>query len=374
MLEAAYRTAFVDWLACAIGGRDEPAPRSARVALPDDTVLWLGAAGHVLDYDDTYGPGLAHCSAPTAPAALVVGAEVGASIGEVLRAYASGFEATAAVARTSHPELYRRGWHPTAVCGSIGAAVAASALLPVDDSARAIALAMVQASGLLASFGSDAKALQVGMAAAAGVRAARLAAAGTSAPATAAVAAFAEAYGATWAQPDPAAPAIAENWIKAYPCCLQTHGAIEAAAQAREAGLAREDGRVLVHPISVQAAPYRTPEDALQAKFSIPYTTAFTLLHGPPGIEDFRRLDDEACRLAGRIELGEDAALGQSEARLEIGGRAFAVEAALGSPERPLSEPELRAKVESLAGTALDGLVDDTCTAREVLDAVVSGG
>ena len=63
--------ALLDWLACAYGGREQRAARAARAA--DDgvleTVAWLGTAGHVLDFDDTYLPGIAHLSAPTAPAA-----------------------------------------------------------------------------------------------------------------------------------------------------------------------------------------------------------------------------------------------------------------------------------------------------------------
>src|SRR3954452_7175109 len=129
-MTGSYRTALLDWLACARAGRSEPAARAAR-ALGDEVVL-AGTAGHVLDFDDTYAPGLAHLSAPTAPAALVVGASAGASVGEVLEAYAAGFEVMGALSAANHPGLRERGWHPTAVCGSVGAAVAAPPLLGGD--------------------------------------------------------------------------------------------------------------------------------------------------------------------------------------------------------------------------------------------------
>src|SRR3954449_3401971 len=118
-----YRVAFLDWLACAEGGRAEPAAWAAQAAA--DPAPALGPAGHVLDFDDTFLPGIAHLSAPVAPAALVVGTHVGAPIGAVLDAYAAGFEAMGALAGASHPGLYDRGFHPTAVCGPVGAAVAA---------------------------------------------------------------------------------------------------------------------------------------------------------------------------------------------------------------------------------------------------------
>ncbi|MDQ3675483.1 MAG: MmgE/PrpD family protein, partial [Actinomycetota bacterium] len=144
-------------------GGSQRRSRPARVAA-------AGAAGHVLDLDDTYQPGLAHLSAPTAPAALVLGAERGASIADVLDAYAAGFEAMGVLTRACHPGLYDGGWHPTAVCGTAGAAVAAARLhgLDCDRQRAAIGLALLRVSGLRAAFGSDGKALQVGMAAAAG--------------------------------------------------------------------------------------------------------------------------------------------------------------------------------------------------------------
>jgi 2-methylcitrate dehydratase PrpD len=381
VVDAAYRTAFLDWLACACAGSGEPAARAACEA--DRSLLGrvaaLGAAGHVLDFDDTYAPGLAHCSAPTAPAALVLGADRGCSMRDVLSAYARGFEATASVARASHPELYRRGWHPTAVCGVVGSAVTSATLLDIDVD-TAVNVALLQAAGLRAAFGSDGKALQVGMAAAAGARAALLVRAGTSAPA-AVRAGFEAAYGATWSLPGSShdvitsgdnAAAIRGNWIKVYPCCLQTHSAIEAAARTRESG---HHGGVMVrvHPVSLQAAPYGVPTTPLQAKFSIPYTVAFTLLHGPPRLADFAALDDGALRLSKEVEVRADDAPGESEAIIEApGAPPFRIEAALGSPQRPLTQEQLEAKVASLTSLPLQVFVRDDTPAADVLRAIVT--
>lgn len=71
---AGYRVAMLDWLACAARGVREPAARAARSL--GDRVALAGTAGHVLDFDDTYLPGVAHLSAATAPAALVLAAEL----------------------------------------------------------------------------------------------------------------------------------------------------------------------------------------------------------------------------------------------------------------------------------------------------------
>jgi 2-methylcitrate dehydratase PrpD len=350
-----YADALLDWLACAAAGRNQPAARAARAT--GDPVLAAGAAGHVLDFDDTFLPGLAHLSAPTAPVALVLAGELGASVGEALAAYSAGFEAMGALAAASHPALYERGFHPTAVCGALGAAVVAARLLGAEERA-ASAIALLGAGGLRAAFGSDGKALQVGMAAATGLRAARLAAAGASVPLERVAPGFEDAYGARFSSPSDGS-AVSENWIKAYPCCLQAHSAIEAADRA---GPIPDDEPlvVTVHPISLAAASYGKPADGLQAKFSIPYLVAYTVLHGPPSVESFATLDQDALEGVARVEVTDDASLLESEARLEAGGRELAgVSAALGSPGRPLSAGQLAEKIRSLAGGDLDGALDD---------------
>jgi 2-methylcitrate dehydratase PrpD len=355
-VSAVYRTALLDWLACAARGAREPAARAAREL--GDPVALAGAAGHVLDFDDTYLPGIAHLSAPTAPAALVLAAELGLSAGHALDAYAEGFEAMGALARASHPALYDRGWHPTAVCGSAGAAVTAARLLEAPRD-HPVALALLGTGGLRAAFGSHGKSLQVGLAAASGVRAARLAAAGARVPLAAAARGWEAATGGTYAEPEAGRRAIDENWIKAWPCCLQTHGAIEAADAVR--GRAPDGLAVTAHPVSLQAAAVGPePADGLQAKFSIPYLTAYTLLHGPPVVESFDGVDAASVELAARIAVRTDPTLLESEFVLNDGDEEVArVRAALGSPANPMDAAALRAKVERLAGPELAAVLDD---------------
>jgi len=375
-----YRVALGDWLACAARGAEEPAAQAARVAGEGllERVAAAGTAGHVLDFDDTYLPGLAHLSAATAPAALVVAAERGATVATALEAYSAGFEAMAALARQCHPTLYEGGWHPTAVCGSLGAAVAAVRLLELggEPARAAAAIALLRAGGLRSGFGSAGKSLQVGLAAAAGVAAARLAEAGARVDLERALrgpGGFEEAFGVRVGNLEQTGSAVEENWIKPWPCCLQTQGAIEAALRLREVGVeAGEPIEVLVHPLSTAAAPIAEPRDGLEAKFSIPYLTAFALLRGAPAVESFAALDDEAIALAGAVRVRSDPALGESEAVLFAAGEEAArVEAAPGSPASPLSEAELAAKRRALAGERLDGALDEPgLAAAELLESV----
>ena len=356
----AYRAALMDWMACAAGGREQRAARAARAAGDGllERVAWLGTAGHVLDFDDTYLPGLAHLSAPTAPAAIAVGAARDASVGDVLAAHAAGFEAMGAMSRASHPALYDGGWHPTAVCGAAGAATAAGHLLGLDSAALGSAqrLALLQAGGMRAAFGSVGKAIQVGMAAASGVHAA-LAAEGGAEVAVDVIEApggFAQAFGGGWAEPDPEDPAIAANWIKPWPCCLMAHSSIEAALRAGAAPAGPIE--VVVHPRARQAAAYDDVSDGLQAKFSIPYLVAFALLRGDPVPASFDAVDPKVRAFAAeRVSVRTDEALGEAAARV------LGVEVAFspGSPQSPLPPERLAAKVRGLAGERLDGLLDD---------------
>jgi 2-methylcitrate dehydratase PrpD len=365
-VDGGYPTALLDWLACAARGRDEPAALAARAL--GDRVASAGTAGHVLDFDDTYLPGIAHLSAPTAPAALVLAAERDLTLADALAAYAAGFEAMGAMARASHPALYDAGWHPTAVCGGVGAAVTAAALLDAPRD-HAVAIALLRAAGMRSAFGSDGKSLQVGLSASSGVEAARLAAVGARVPLDAVARGFEGATGGTFAEPRAGERAIDQNWIKAWPCCLQTHGAIEAAATIRDA--APERLTVTVHPVSLQAAAVGPePADGLQAKFSIPYLTAYTLLHGPPLVESFERVDGASVGRARQIEVLTDPSLLESEFVLHDGDEELArVKAALGSPDKPMDAEALRAKVEQLAGAELArGLDNLDRPASEVLE------
>jgi 2-methylcitrate dehydratase PrpD len=370
---SAHAAALLDWLACAYGGREQRAAKAARAAGDGllETVAWLGTAGHVLDFDDTYLPGIAHLSAPTAPAAIAVAAALDRSVGDLLEAHAAGFEAMGALAR-SH-RLYEGGWHPTAVCGAAGAARTASLLLGLDreQAGAAERLALLQAGGLRAAFGSDGKSLQVGMAAAAGVQAARTAAGGVSI--TADVLGAPDGFDATFggARDDDERSAVEENWIKPWPCCLMSHSAIEAASQADLAGSAPID--VTVHPVARRAAAYDDVADGLQAKFSIPYLVAYVALRGEPEPASFDGVDAEVQELArSRVRLATDESLAEAEAVIALDGEEVArVRAARGSPERPMSPDELAAKCHMLAGDRLDGLLDDRdAPAQALLDAL----
>ena len=247
-MTAAHRLAFADWLACAVRGAREPAAVAARAAGDGllERVTAAARPGTCWTSTTPYAPGLAHLSAAIAPAALVLGAQRGATAGEVLAAPRRRLRGDGRARAGVSSGALRRRLASDRGLRRAGAAVAAARLLELDRAGErnAIALALLRAGGLRAAFGSDGKALQVGLAAAAGVHAALLAEAGASVDAAevaGGAAGFAGAFGvatsaatldAMLAAADAAASApraAPANWIKAYPCCLQTHAAIDAA-------------------------------------------------------------------------------------------------------------------------------------------------
>jgi 2-methylcitrate dehydratase PrpD len=381
-----YRTAFLDWLACAFAGRDERATRAIAASGPADVVdavAIAATAGHILDFDDTFPDGIAHVSAATAPAALVVAAHLDRSLEEALRAYADGFEAMAALAAASHPTLYDRGWHPTAVCGPLGAATAAATLLELSDAEResAAAVAMLRAGGSRAAFGSDGKAIQVALAAAAGVQAALLARGGAAVGRESIVGQFGfeAVYGATWPVDlwEPAAQAAIErNWLKLHPSCLGTHAPIEAASAIRARGEAEEalarGVEVVVNPVGRQAAHLGAVNGGLAAKFSIPYCVAHTLIRGAPSRADFEKFADDVATAAESVTVSLDDSLPDFGAALKSAGTELAlVQGPRGTPDSPATTGDLTAKIAELAGNRLDGVMNDRdAKARDVLDAI----
>lgn len=367
----AYAVALLDWLACACAGVDERAATAVRGTGDDllTRVAFPATAGHVHDFDDTFSAGVAHISATCAPAALVVAADIDATLVDALDACAEAFEVAAECAEASHPRLYDAGWHPTAVCGSLGAAVATSRLHGLTDEERrhALRLALLRAGGTRGAFGSDGKAIQVGMAAADGVQAAQIARGGARVDERAVHGelGFEAVLGARLrrgADGDGRSPAIERNWIKLYPSCLGTHAPIEAALDAQRDGADLRDGRleISVHPTARQAAHLDDVATALEGKFSIPYCVGLVIAEGSPRLGDFTTLHPGARAAAARVAVTVDPSLPPFGAELRRGDAVLArVLGPPGSPERPASAAALAQKVQDLSGGRLAGLLDD---------------
>src|SRR5207302_3223655 len=244
-------------------------------------------------------------------------------------------------------EHYSRGWHATCTAGAPAAAVAAGVAmgLDVDRLARAIALAVPAAGGVQRAFGTMAKPLQVGFAVSAGLRAARLAAAGASAD----VAALDEWLGLVGGGPvavEESGPAVPGGLaIKLYPCGYALQRPI-AAVSALDPAPARVTSVQVRTPVaSLQPLNRHSPVTGLEAKFSLEYGVAAALLDRPVGFASFTDgcvNRPEARRLMERVKTdpaaGGDGLLDgffEAEVATLDGPRRVELKLPPGAPERP---------------------------------------
>ena len=298
---------------CAVPGvADAPGPctligRAGRVSMLD-AALVNGTSAHALDYDDFSSVFGGHQSAPILPALFALAEAEGHGGAAVMTAYAVGVETEIRIARAVHFHHYDKGWHPTATLGTFGAAAACAHLMGLNAAqiATTLALAVSQAAGVKANFGTMTKPFHVGQCARAGLLSALLAREGF----TANPAAFehpqgffevfngAGTYDPARIFADWAAPLELEDdgiAIKPYPCCGSAHAAIRAALNLRTetaldpAQIAKIT--VLPHPRRLPHTDNPWPKTELQAKFSVQYLVVRALMDGAIKLSHF---DDAA--------------------------------------------------------------------------------
>ncbi len=344
-LELAHR-ALLDTVAVALAARDGRM-RTLTAGLPD-AERWA-AIGHVLDFDDLHLPSTAHVSVVCVPATLAAGG--GAD------AYLAGAGVMARLGTALGWDHYASGWHVTCTAGAPAAAVAAARALGLsaERTAHAMALAVPAAGGVQRAFGSDGKALQVGFAAGAGVRAARLAAAGARAD-PAALDQWLRLAGGDPARLDTGGPAVPGGLaIKLHPCCYALQRPIAAVRE----GLPRPDpgevrGVVVRTPAaSVQPLIHHRPVTGLQGKFSLEYAIATALLDERPDFTDAAVARPEAQRLLRTVEVvaepgGEGLLTGAVRIDLTLADGTVhraSLDQPPGSPRRPPTTAELGGKL-----------------------------
>jgi 2-methylcitrate dehydratase PrpD len=270
-----------------------------------DAALVNGAVAHALDYDDITRAIKGHPTAVLLPAALALAEEEGTTGQEVLLAYILGFEVACGVGDAmSTAYADDLGWHPTGPLGCLGAAVAASRILKLDEeqTAMAISLAASQAAGLRQNFGTMTKPFHAGAACRVGVTSAKLVKAGFTASLDAIEGRFGFMHafsGGGGYDKDRVLRNLGETCyllqsgieIKKYPCCGSTHLALDATS--------RILGRESVEPLDVdrievlvdfdppRSLIHERPKTALQGKFSMQYCLAAALLDRKIGLGTF---------------------------------------------------------------------------------------
>ncbi len=345
---------LIDTVAVTLAAAEDPIVAQAAGLSP---ALRWSAVGHVLDFDDVHLPSTSHISVVCAAATLATGGGA--------REYLAGAGVMARLGAALGWRHYAAGWHTTCTAGAPAAAVAAGLALGLDAEglSRAMALAVPAAGGNQRAFGTTGKALQVGFATDAGVRAARVAAAGASADPSALEHWFTLLGGEEEITLD--GSLIPDGLaVKLHPCCYAMQRPISAArALARSNRETAEVARIIVETPEAATLPliHHKPRTGLEAKFSLEYAIAATLLDEFPDLASFtdaaaRR--PAATRLVDQIETrtypdGADILAGDVRITVEStdgSSTDTVVKLPRGHPQQPPTEAELTAKVTGCVG------------------------
>lgn len=286
--------------------------------------LLNGLMAHALELDDDHRIAVLHPGAAIVPAAFAVAEASDATGRDFLLGILAGYEVACRLGEVFRGSLFYHGFHPTALCGAVGAAAAASVVLGLDRDqvVRALGIAGTQAAGLVEwrADGSWIKRLHPGMAAQSGVNSALLAREGFTGPETIleGEGGFLAAFGHDQTlDVDVLTRGLGVELhgtgtaIKPYPCCRFSHGAVDLALEAQRTGLTVSDiAAVEVRLYATNVLTYgHVPINAVDAQFNVPYHVACCLVQGSLGLSDFtpdavRRA--EILEVAARITIVED--------------------------------------------------------------------
>ena len=344
---ASARRLTLDGLAVAVAGSRQEAPPSILAAhvgemggapissvigfgfrtSPVQAAMVNGAAMHVLDFEAMWNPAN-HQTSTTLPAVLALAEARGLDGRAAITALVKGIETQGWIRQASRQyETRQINFHPPGQVGPMGAAVAAGHLLGLDVDAirNALAIAASRAGSLLANAGTMTKSTNCGVAVAAGLEAAMLAARGFTgnpdiieAPQGYVAALFDDGFRfeelANYGPPFRiTSPGYA---LKMYPSQYGTHFAITAALALRAE--IEDPNEIEAVVLTTPRMPYidrPEPVNGLAGKFSWQYTAAAALLDGRVGMasfEDARRFAPDMVAILARITI---------DARDEIPGR-----------------------------------------------------
>ncbi|MCI0144232.1 MmgE/PrpD family protein [Arthrobacter bambusae] len=375
-------------------------------ATPEDAALVNGITAHGLELDDTFEESSLHPAVAIFPAVLALADAGGHSTHDVLHAAAVGYDVMCTTGvLLGAAESYGRGFHPTGVAGVLGVAAAVAALLKLDEdkTTHALGLAANLAAGSLEflSDGSWTKRLNAGHAAASGIRAARLATAGFTAPESSIEGrdGFLNQYGRGLVRGRSLnlvfGKSALDTSIKFYPCCRYMHGSIDLLRdihtenpqldiddiESIEVGVIKA-GATLVSEPPIRKLTVNTPVDA---QFNMPFGAAVALTTGEATVEQFDNAPAVAAKLApwlekvhcytsDRLEAAFPARW-QAEVSVRFKDGRVVEKCAVafrGAPQDRATREQLVAKAAGLLGPSAARVLDDSVAALR-LDTPLSG-
>jgi 2-methylcitrate dehydratase PrpD len=352
------------------------------LAHPTYAALANGAFAHSLELDDVERESSLHPGVAVFPAALAAAELAQADGKRFIAAVVAGYEVAIRLGKALKPSAhYGRGFHPTATCGTFGAAAAAGILLDLDERRllHAFGIAGSQAAGLMEFLADGAwtKRLHAGWAAHSGLIAALLAQEGFTGPRQV----LEGKNGFLRAYSDEADPslivkdlgheyAVVRTAIKVHACCRYMHPGIDAVLElvgrydlkpsdvsTVSVGIIPTGSLIIAEP---QEQKYH-PRSTVDAQFSMPYGAAIALVKRRASLEEFAEdvihspevtplLEKVVCVKDPELEASYPAKwAGWAEIETRDGQRMRArVEMPRGEPENPLVWDDLVDKFHTL--------------------------
>ena len=284
-------------------------------------VIANGTMAHGLDYDDTLEEAIVHTGSCAWMTALAVGEEIGASGAAVIEAAIAGTEVLCKVGLVAPGKFHARGFHPTAICSTFGAAAAAGKLygLNLDQWVDAFGLCGSQSSGIIEYLadGTWTKRMHPGWSAHGGVIATMLAKEGFRGPAKVfeGTHGFFSGFGGKNDYRFEKLLELGTDWeiprltFKSYPCGSISHPYMDCALKIRQkhapdpneiAEIVCRTAEGPVHRLWEPLADKQKPMSSYGAKFSLPYSIAVMIVRGRAGLDEFT---EEAIRDPAVLEL-----------------------------------------------------------------------
>ncbi len=283
------------------------------IGLPDklplrDAVLMNGALVDGLDYDDTHVGAIVHPTASALPCSMSVAESINASGADLLAAYILGVETVVRVCGAAKGGFHHFGFHPTGIAAHFSCALQAGWLYGLTAQQLTMAQGMVgstaAASQEFLEEGAWTKRLHPGWAGVAGITAAHLARHGYIGPSKTYEGRFGlyqthlqdNTYEVDYSY---ITANLGEKWevaevaVKPYPACHLVHACADAAIALRKKHQLKPDDiasvqalipEQAIHIVAEPAAAKIKPVNDYDAKFSVQFVTATSLILGKFGL------------------------------------------------------------------------------------------
>ncbi|MDQ8186283.1 MmgE/PrpD family protein [Pelagicoccus sp. SDUM812002] len=385
-LGAAYAGArMLEKKACSLLEMDgPPAGKATAIGFPRKVSLLMasfvnGLSSHVAEMDDGARFGMVHPGSPILSALLPAAEQFRVRRADLLLGIVAGYETTLRISTSIQPSHYQRGYHPTATCGSIGAAVGLATMLGLDfeKTEHALAAAAVTASGTLKVIGGDSelKPFNTAHAAASAVQSFMVAKAGFPGPLDSLsgtngfLSMCSDRCDSSRILNDcDAGLWILKIYVKPYAACRHAHPAIEACISVGDNPAFNlqniKEIKVITYGGLAGRHDHRRASSISSAKMSIPLSVAISLVRRGANIGDFTEnaiRDPFTCSLAEKVSIIEDPELTaqvpeKRAALVEIHytcGKVIRASSVFpkGEPENPMSDSELKDKFITLSAS-----------------------